>query len=311
MNWGTGRIAYAPADAGGSGGTSGADTGAGSGGTGAQAGDGKGDGGKAGPPGSDGGTGDGGGRGDDDDGKQAKTQANPDNPFKVPDKFLTNGKPDYAKLVTSYSDAEKALMRKGTEVKAEVEREFHESRAKAAPATPGDYQVIEKFILGDREVTVLKDDPMMDFVRTVAHANHWTQQEFDDNIKGYVAQQLASLPKWTVEAEKLGPLADQRHARVDGFLRANLSQDNYATLARLPATAATIKAVEELMELAGHPKLSDDTTAIPRETLSRDELKKMQSDPRYTGERGKEIDASFVARVRAGYRALAKNGQGR
>ena len=310
MNWGTGRIAYAPADDGGGGGAGGAGAGDGGGGAGPQAGDGKGDGGKAGAGAGDGGADDK-GRGDDDGGKQSKAPANPDNPFKVPDKFLTNGKPDYAKLVNSYSDAEKALMRKGTEVKAEVEREFHEGRAKAAPATPGDYNVIEKFILGDREVTVIKDDPMMDFVRTVAHANHWTQQEFDDNIKGYVAQQLASLPKWTVEAEKLGPLADQRHARVDGFLRANLSQDNYATLARLPATAATIKAVEELMELAGHPKLSDDTTAIPRETLSRDELKKMQSDPRYTGERGKEIDPSFVARVRAGYRALAKNGGGR
>ena len=307
MNWM--RVPHAPADDGGGGGAGGAGGGDAGGGKGAGAGDGTGDGGKSGAGAGDGGkAGTPGASGDEGD-KGGKPSA--DNPFKVPDKFLTNGKPDYGKLTAAYGEAEKALMRKGTEVKAEVEREFHEGRAKAAPATPGDYVVMDKFILGDREVTVIKDDPMMTFVRTVAHANHWTQQEFDDNIKGYVAQQLAALPKWSDQAKILGPLADQRHQRVDGFLRASLNAENYATFARLPATAATIKAVEELMELAGHPKLSDDTTAIPSETLSRDELRKMQGDPRYTGERGKAIDPSFVARVRAGYRALAKNGSGR
>lgn len=307
MNWN--RIPHAPADDGGGGGAGGAGGGNAGGGKSAGAGDGTGDGGKGGPGAGDGGKGGTPGASGDEGDKGGKPNA--DNPFKVPDKFLTNGRPDYAKLTTAYGEAEKALMRKGTEVKAEVEREFHEGRAKAAPATPGDYSIEDKFILGDREITMIKDDPMLDYVRTVAHANHWTQQEFNDNVRGYVAQQLASLPKWNVEAEKLGPLADQRHQRVDGFLRANLSTENYQTMAKLPATAATIKAVEEIMELAGHPKLSDDTTAIPKETLSREELRKMQGDPRYTGERGREIDPSYVARVRAGYRALAKNGGGR
>jgi hypothetical protein len=303
MNWHP-RICYAPADGGtgGGGGEGGGGDGGGGGGAapggaaGAGAGDNKGDGGT--PPAGE-------------KGKEAGPGRAGEPAVKVPDKFLVDGKPDYGKLTQAYNEAERALMRKGTEVKAEVEREFHENRAKAAPATPGDYQVMDKFILGDREVTVIKDDPMMDFVRTVAHANHWTQQEFDDNLKGYVAQQIAALPKWTDQAKILGPLADQRHQRVDGFLRSSLSAENYATFAKLPATAATIKAIEELMELSGHPRLSDDTTAIPSETLSRDQLREMQRDPRYTGERGKDIDPSFVARVRAGYRALAKNGGGR
>jgi hypothetical protein len=307
MNWQR-TICYAAADGGTGGGTgeSGSGDGGGGGGAapggaaGAAAGDGKGD-----------GKGDGGTPPAGEKGKEPGSGRAGEPAVKVPDKFLVDGKPDYAKLTQAYNEAERALMRKGTEVKAEVEREFHESRAKAAPATPGDYQVMDKFILGDREVTVIKDDPMMDFVRTVAHANHWTQQEFDDNLKGYVAQQIAALPKWTDQAKILGPLADQRHQRVDGFLRSSLSAENYATFAKLPATAATIKAIEELMELSGHPRLSDDTTAIPSETLSRDQLREMQRDPRYTGERGKDIDPSFVARVRAGYRALAKNGGGR
>ena len=202
-------------------------------------------------------------------------------------------------------------MRKGTEVRAEVEKAFREERAKAAPATPGDYAVEDKFILGDREIVMVKDDPMLNFVREVAHRNQWTQEEFTANVRGYVAQQLDALPKWSAEAEKLGPLADQRHQRVDGFLKTNLSPENYATFARFPATAATIKAVEELMELAGHPKLTDDVTAIPKETLTREQLKAMQADPRYTGDRGKPIDQAFVNRVRAGFRALSKNGAGR
>ena len=201
-------------------------------------------------------------------------------------------------------------MRKHSEVRAEVERSFHDERARAAPATPADYKVEPDFVLGDRKITMIQDDPMLNYVREVAHANHWTQQQFDENVRGYVARQIAALPKWSAEAEKLGPSADARHARVDGFLKGNLSQETYATFATMPATAALVTAIEEVMELAGHPKITDDTTAIPRETLGRDELKKMQNDPRYTGDKGR-IDPSFVARVRAGYRALNKNGAGR
>src|SRR5262245_22555982 len=232
------------------------------------------------------------------------------NPYKVPDKFLADGKPDYGKLVKSYGEAEQALLRKNTEVKAEVEREWREARIAAAPATPGDYAVEEKFILGDREIVMNQADPMMQFVRQVAHANQWTQQQFNENVRGWVAQQIAAMPKWTDEAAKLGANADARHARVDGFLKGNLSDAAYQHFARQPATAGLITALEEVMELAGHPKITDDTTVIPKETLSREQLREMQRDPRYTGERNTRIDQSFVNRVRAGYRALAKNGSG-
>jgi hypothetical protein len=302
MNW-RHRIYFAPSDAGGAGGEGGG------GGGGAGGGD-KGGGGS--PESGDKG-GDKGGGGPDAAAAAAAAaaaKASEANPHKVPDKFLTDGKPDYGKLTKAYGEAETALMRKGTEVRADVEREFHESRSKAAPATPGDYTVEDKFVLGDREITMIKDDPMLDYVRRVAHENHWTQDQFNANVRGYVAQQISNLPKWSEQAKLLGPNADQRHARVDGFLRGNLSQDNYQTFAKLPATAATIKAVEEIMELAGHPKLTDDTSAIPNETLTREQLRTMQNDPRYTGERGKPIEPSFVARVRAGYRALSKNGGG-
>jgi hypothetical protein len=213
--------------------------------------------------------------------------------------------------VKSYGEAEKALMRKTTEVRAEVERAFNESRIAAAPATPADYVVADKLEMGGREVALLKDDPMFNFVRQVAHANKWTQKEFDDNVRGWVQHQVASLPKWTEEAAKLGANADARHARVDGFLRANLSQPAYSHFANQPATAQLIQAFEEVMELAGHPRITDDTTTIPSETLTREQLREMQNDPRYTGEKGKQIEPAFVNRVRAGYRALAKNGAGR
>jgi hypothetical protein len=234
------------------------------------------------------------------------------NPLGVPDKFLgKDGRPDFAKLTKSYKEADSALMRKHSEVRAEVERSFHDERSRAAPATPADYVVEKEFVLGDRKIQMITDDPMLAWAREVAHANQWTQKQFDESVRGYVARQISSLPKWSAEAEKLGPSADARHSRVDGFLRGNLSDATYQTFATMPATASLITAIEEVMELAGHPKITDDTTAIPRETLSRDQLKAMQSDPKYTGEKGTRIDPSFVARVRAGYRALSKNGSGR
>jgi hypothetical protein len=115
------------------------------------------------------------------------------------------------------------------------------------------------------------------------------------------AARRSARPKSSVQRRR--PPSKRRF----GFLKTSL--ENYQTFARLPATAATIKAVEELMEL---PAILDHRRYLgDLETLTREQLRAMQNDPKYTGERGKDIDPSFVNRVRAGYRALSKNGSGR
>ena len=72
----------------------------------------------------------------------------------------------------------------------------------------------------------------------------------------------------------------------------------------MPATASRIKAFEEMMVLAGHPPMSLDSGDMPGETYTREQLKTMQRDPRYTGEGG-QIDKVFVQTVRNGFKRLA------
>jgi hypothetical protein len=77
-------------------------------------------------------------------------------PHKVPDKFLVDGKPDYGKLVTSYGEAQAALMRKGTEVRPRSSA----SSTRAVEGRTGDAGRLhgrDKLILGDREITMVKD----------------------------------------------------------------------------------------------------------------------------------------------------------
>jgi hypothetical protein len=144
---------------------------------------------------------------------------------------------------------------------------------------------------------------MLDWLKETAHRYNIPNSEIDGIIQGYVGQMIAAAPAWSAEAEQLGVNADARHARVDGWLKGNLSKENYNTFATMPATARMIKAVEELMTVAGSPPVSEDKAELPGEVFSRDELKAMMRDPRYSGVGGK-IDQAYVHKVRAGFQRL-------
>lgn len=248
--------------------------------------------------------------------------------IKVPDKFIIekDGKKtvNAKELAKSYSELERAQFRRRDEIMKEVETQFNEQRRAAAPATPGDYTAAEKMKvkgqdgkemeveaikIGDRIVQIIPDDPALNYMREVAHKMGVPQAEFHDIVKGYVTASLSSGPKWENEAKALGGpvIAEKREARVMAFLKGNVSEDSYNVFAGMPSTAKGIMALEELMTLSGHPAFVPESGDVPGDTYTRDELKKMQSDPRYTGEgRPGGPDKEFVAKVRAGYRRLNK-----
>jgi hypothetical protein len=297
----TGAAGAGAGDSGGAGAAGGAAGGAGSGGTaggaangkdqaaGAAAGAGKGAGSEKGA------AGDGAGKG----------AAAGDGEIKVPDKFLVDGKPDYQKVLKSYTELERQQFRRREEVAAEVKTQLEADRVAALPATPGDYKIDGEFKIGEQAIQLKADDPMLNWLKETAHHYGVPQDDVNKIIQGYVGQMIAAQPAWVDEAKLLGANADARHARVDGWLRGNLSAENYNTMARMPATANLIKAVEELMVVAGSPPIADNAADLPGETYTRAELAQMMRDPKYSGVGGR-IDPAFVAKVRAGFQRLSK-----
>ena len=261
-----------------------------------------------------------------------ETQERIRNPFKgtpfeghkVPAKFVKDGKVDVGNMLKGYGELETAFNRRKDDFKKEVESEFLAALKAKAPASPQDYTLSAtkaKFKnadgtereaptlkIGDREIELLEDHPATKFMREMAHKYGIPNEDFHGIVSGYLTANLAAGPKWSEESKALGgeALAEKREARVNGFLKANLSEENYAFFARMPSTAASIKAVEELMTLSGHPPFIPEKGDIPGEKLSLEELRQMQRDPRYTGEGPGGVDKAFVAKVRAGFRSLSK-----
>lgn len=248
---------------------------------------------------------------------------------KVPDKFIVDkdGKKTVAvdKLLKSFGEQERMVMRRRDEIAAELKTAQEEEMNKIRPATPGDYVAGEKlkvagsdgkereaFVLkiGERDVEVMQDDPALNFIKQVAHKHGVGQDEFQEIVKGYIAASFATGPKWADEAKALGgeQIAEKREQRVVAFLKGNLSEENYHWFASQPSTASGIKAIEQLMELTGMPGFVPEKGDIPGETYTREELAKMQRDPRYTGEGRGGVDKAFVKLVRSGFQRLAKAG---
>lgn len=248
--------------------------------------------------------------------------------LKVPDKFveLKDGRKavKVADIVKGYGELEQAQFRRRDEVRGEIEKQIKEERAKAAPATPGDYTPAPSkmkfkgadgaereaygYRIGDRDVEVIETDPAFNFMREVAHKYGLKDEEFHGVVQGYITAALSSGPKWSEESKALGGelIAEKREGRVASFLKGNLSAENYAYFASMPSTARSIQAIEQLMTLSGHPAFVPDSHDIPGETYTRAQLAEMQRDPRYTGEgRPGGADKAFVAQVRAGFKRLA------
>lgn len=249
--------------------------------------------------------------------------------LKVPAKFVVekDGKKSVntADLVKSYAEMERGHFRRRDELKAEVAAERQAELEKLRPATAGDYKPgkVVKFsdgkggerdgfgvTIGERTIEILPEDPAMQFMKATAYKLGVPQEEFEKIVEGYVAASLSAGPKWSDESKKLGgeTIALKREARVNSWMKGNLSADNYAWFAAMPSTQRSIEAIEQLMTLSGHPPFVPEEGDIPGETYTRAQLQKMQSDPRYTGEGGKG-DKAYQQLVRNGFKRLAAAGR--
>ena len=227
---------------------------------------------------------------------QADVQEQPeesftDRPDWLPEKFKTAE--DMAK---SYGELERGFYQRKEDLREQVIDEINQQAMSEAPASPADYDVNLQAPDG-MEYTVDDTDPLLGWFKGKAHEYGLSQDEFDGLINEYAQADLQRGPDWNVESETLGEYAEDRLNRVDGWARGSLSQEGYEVFANIPASSGMVQLFEELMELNGQPQFNMISETEFQETLSLDELRAMQNDPKYW----KEKDPSYIAKVRAGF----------
>ena len=224
----------------------------------------------------------------------------------VPEKFLTDGKPDLSKLVTSYKALETAQFKKRDDVRKELQAELAAERAKSIPATAAEYVSPEIKAPDGREVKLPDDLPLMQWFRTVCHDKGVTQKEFEKLASDFIKLDLARGPDWTKESQALGERADDRLERCNAWAQRMLPPDLYDAFAGIPATASVVKMFEHIMELSGEAKFAlDESGAVADGPITKEQLKAMQRDPLYWSKK----DPVHIAKVRAGFARLAGNKQ--
>jgi len=215
----------------------------------------------------------------------------------LPEKF---DRPE--ELSNSYKELERAFYTRKEDLRNQIVEELNAEASSAAPISPADYEVNVQSPDGV-ELNIDENDPLLDWFRDKAHNYGMSQEEFDGLINEWAAMDSNRGPDWNVESEQLGEHAERRLERVDSWAGKNLSEEAYNVFANVPASAGMVQLFEELMELNGQPQFNMISQTEFQETLSIDDLRNMQQDPRYW----KGNDPAFVERVKAGFAQYSRN----
>ena len=226
---------------------------------------------------------------------EANTQEVNDNqvdsrPDWLPQKFET---PE--QLAHSYKEMEGKLHTRREDFRNSIIEEMQGEANKNVPA-PGDYE-ININVPDGMQWEADEADPMLDWFRGKASEYGLNQEEFNGLVNEYVAMDNTKGPDWNEESVELGEHAERRLERDDTWASSNLTEDAYNKFANLRADAGTVKMFEELMELNGQPKFNMTSQTSFQESLSLDDLKAMQNDPKYW----KERDPAFISKVQMAF----------
>lgn len=212
-------------------------------------------------------------------------------------------------LADAYKNAERSLFKRKDDLRKEIEQEVAEHRAEGLPQAPGDYEIKPLDLPENIEFEFADDDPLVQAAREMAYKYKMPQTEFNHLVDSFVRSQLAIMPNFDEEMKVLGDYGEQRLERVNRWIGKNMSEESRGTIENMAVRADFVKALEEIMELSGEPKFEMQDSGDFKESLTRADLEVMMRDPRYSGKQT-EIDPAYVAKVRAGFRTLARREAG-
>ena len=149
------------------------------------------------------------------------------------------------------------------------------------------------------ELDFTEDDPLVSWFFGFAKENGMTQSVVDKALNEYVGIELAGMTDMNAEIAKLGDHGQDRMLRVHNWLESKLSDTQFAAINPLLSSADQVEALEVLMKTAGPADFDGDSGG---ESLTLEELREMQNDPRYH----REKNPAFIKKVSDGYARLYK-----
>jgi len=216
-----------------------------------------------------------------------------DIPEGFPEKFLKEGKPDFASLINSYSELEKWKGGKTDELKTQWEQERLASR----PEAPDKYQTPDIEQLDKAE---FEKHPLAQWWKETAFAQGMSQEQFEQGVKDFADKMMPPIDE-AAEKKKLGDNADARLAAVAAFAdKYKDKPEQQMLLMQLTQVAEGVKLIESLMGTGKVDPTGDPVPPPSGPTL--EELKEMQKDRRYWDPMHR--DMSFVKKIEDGYAAL-------
>jgi len=216
-----------------------------------------------------------------------------DKPEYVQDKFWDADRKEVnlENLASSYNALEKKLGSRTEDLSKQVRQDLEQERLGKVPE---EYNLNVPELPENVDVSVSDDMEIVQWWKDTAKQNGLSQEQFDEGVKVFIDNAMATLPDVNAEMEKLGDNSKERVEAAELWSKKNLSPEAYNTFSSVASTAEGVKAIEEIMKMTKDSPMPTTPTQVSV-TPDLVDLKSMMNDPRYYD--SNKRDDGYVKRV--------------
>lgn len=216
-----------------------------------------------------------------------------DKPEYVQDKFWDADRKEVnlENLASSYNALEKKLGSRTEDLSKQVRQDLEQERLGKVPE---EYNLNVPELPENVDVSVSDDMEIVQWWKDTAKQNGLSQEQFDEGVKVFIDNAMATLPDVNAEMEKLGDNSKERIEAAELWSKKNLSPEAYNTFSSVASTAEGVKAIEEIMKMTKDSPMPTTPTQVSV-TPDLVDLKSMMNDPRYYD--SNKRDDGYVKRV--------------
>ena len=224
---------------------------------------------------------------------ETQEQTVSDKPEFVQDKFWDADRKEVnlENLASSYNALEKKLGSRTEDLSKQVRQDLEQERLGKVPE---EYNLNVPELPENVDVSVSEDMEIVQWWKDTAKQNGLSQEQFDEGVKVFIDNAMATLPDVNAELEKLGDNSKERVEAAELWSKKNLSPEAYNTFSSIASTADGVKAIEEIMKMTKDSPMPTTPTQVSV-TPDLGDLKSMMNDPRYYD--SNKRDDGYVKRV--------------
>jgi hypothetical protein len=224
---------------------------------------------------------------------ETQEQTVSDKPEFVQDKFWDADRKEVnlENLASSYNALEKKLGSRTEDLSKQVRQDLEQERLGKVPE---EYNLNVPELPENVDVSVSEDMEIVQWWKDTAKQNGLSQEQFDEGVKVFIDNAMATLPDVNAEMEKLGDNSKERVEAAELWSKKNLSPEAYNTFSSVASTAEGVKAIEEIMKMTKDSPMPTTPTQVSV-TPDLVDLKSMMNDPRYYD--SNKRDDGYVKRV--------------